>query len=116
MPLLRSAMRRALDGLPPTMPSTDSISSLPTGSNGRNEAVRVRNTSQLVQVHPLRARTRRRIELLLQCREAPPHERAQQRLDEQAYRHDRRDQGNQKHHIQNQEWITAQLAGFARRT
>src|SRR5512135_39526 len=113
MPLLRNTRRRALEGLPPTMPSTASISSLPTGSSGRNDAVRVRNTSMLIQVHPLDTGTRWQVELLLQYREAPPHERAQQRLDQQTQRHHRQNQSNQKRHIQKQERVTLPLPRFA---
>jgi hypothetical protein len=39
MPLLRSTMRRAREGLPAIMPSTFSISSLPTGALGRKADV-----------------------------------------------------------------------------
>src|SRR5574343_1676048 len=48
MPWLRSTMRRAREGLPPTMPRTDSISSLPTGVLGRKAEVPVMKTAPLL--------------------------------------------------------------------
>src|SRR5512139_520643 len=113
MPLLRSTMRRALEGRPPTMPRTASMASLPTGSSGRNAPVLVTYTSLLIQNHSFGAGPRRQVELRLQAREALAHERAQQRLYKQAQRHQRQDQGNQEQHVQDQHGQAAQLSRFA---
>src|SRR5215204_4916795 len=110
MPLLRSTMCLALEGLPPTMPRTASIWSLATGASGRKEEVRVRKTSTLILVHALRAGARGQFEPGFDGGQPTPHQGAQQPLEREADRDDGEDQRQQEKHIQQQHGIAPPLA------